>query len=386
MPHAVKPESLVPPTFPPELVAEFRAADQLAWDILGRTSPNPPVGALIFDERGEIIGRGATQPPGQAHAEVMALTDARQNNPDSHPHRAVVTLEPCNHTGRTGPCAQALIDAGVHQVDFLFADPGNREGGGADTLRRAGIRVRGPFLDVAHHHQWASDCPRWAVEAWLLSQHLGRPHITLKLAGTVDGRAAAADRSSQWITNSASRTTAHLDRARRDAIVVGTGTVVSDDPRLTARDAHGEALGEERQPLRVIVGHRQIPVSAKIFATPGTAIHLTTRDLQEVLEELGDRGIVTVLVEGGPALAAAFLEAGLVDDIQAFMAPALLGNGIPVVDASRRNERSETGSRGRLGSSMSEIRRFLTREVRTHDGDIEWVLSAASRHHAHRKI
>lgn len=390
MPHKVNnPSAGGRPHIPAELQADFRAADTLAWEVLGTTSPNPPVGALIFDEHGELIGRGATQPPGQAHAEVMALADARCSNPTRPPHRAVVTLEPCNHTGRTGPCAQALLDAGIREVDFLFADPGRVEGGGAERLRRAGICIRGPFLDIALRREWAQDCPRWAVEPWLLAQHLGRPHVTLKLAGTLDGRAAAADRTSQWITNASSRAAAHRDRARRDAILVGTGTVLADDPWLTARDTTGSPLPENQQPLRVILGSRPTPESARIFTPPGRAIQLATHDPSAALAELVEREqgrVISVLLEGGPTVAAGFIEAGLVDDLHAFIAPAVLGSGVPTLDV-HGNPGAPNGLKNpeyplrhdssvRLGASMSEIRRFLTREVRTQDGDIEWILSA----------
>ncbi|WP_175985780.1 bifunctional diaminohydroxyphosphoribosylaminopyrimidine deaminase/5-amino-6-(5-phosphoribosylamino)uracil reductase RibD [Microbacterium tenebrionis] len=292
--------------------AERRAMTHaLALAARGPRGPNPQVGAVILSAAGEVIAEGWHRGAGTPHAEVDALSKLP---PDAaRGATAVVTLEPCNHTGRTGPCALALIDAGVSRVVYALDDPGAVSGGGAERLRTAGVEVEsGEQADAATA----------LITDWLTAQRLGRPHVTVKWAQSLDGRAAAADGTSQWITGPEARGDVHRRRAVADAIVVGTGTVLADDPALTARD--GDALFEH-QPVPVVIGSRETPADAALRRHPHEPLFFDTRDLTAVLADLHARGIQTVLVEGGPTLASAFIAAGLADRVLAYLAPVLLG-------------------------------------------------------------
>lgn len=291
-----------------DLTGAMRAAADASWAVKGTTSPNPPVGAVALDRDGAVVGTGATRPPGGPHAERVALDQA-----GGRAHTIVVTLEPCNHTGRTGPCAQALVEAGVRRVVVACTEPTDRAGGGVDTLRAAGVEVVTGFQ--------AEEVAAGPLAAWLHVQRTGRPYVTWKYAATLDGRSAAADGTSRWITGEAARAEVHTLRAQVDAVVVGSGTVLTDDPLLTVRPDPGH------QPLRVVLDPRgRVPASAR--ALVGSALHVTGEVvLEDVLADLAARGVVHVLLEGGPTLAAGFLRAGLVDDIRAYVAPALLGAG-----------------------------------------------------------
>src|SRR5690348_14083644 len=196
----------------------------LAETVRGATSPNPPVGAVLLGPDGQLIGEGATAPAGGPHAEVTALAVAGD---DAVGATLVVTLEPCAHTGRTGPCADAIIAAGVSRVLYAVDDPNPDAAGGADKLREAGVEV------VAHVAE--DDARAGALHAWLFAVQTGRPFVTWKYAATLDGRVAAADLTARWISSAASRADAHQLRAGVDAIVVGSGTVLVDDPHLTVR-------------------------------------------------------------------------------------------------------------------------------------------------------
>jgi diaminohydroxyphosphoribosylaminopyrimidine deaminase/5-amino-6-(5-phosphoribosylamino)uracil reductase len=232
----------------------------------------------------------------------------------------VVTLEPCNHTGRTGPCAQALIDAGIARVVYALVDPNPRAAGGADRLRRAGVEVAGPD-EIGGPEQ---DAAASLLHDWSTVQRLGRPHVTVKWAQSLDGRAAAADGTSKWITGPLARDDVHRRRAQADAIVAGTGTVLADDPALTARDATGGLLPQ--QPVPVVIGTRRIPADALVRRHPHDLLQFDG-DLVAVLEELRERGIQRVFVEGGPTLASAFLRAGLADEVLVYVASKLIGRG-----------------------------------------------------------
>jgi diaminohydroxyphosphoribosylaminopyrimidine deaminase/5-amino-6-(5-phosphoribosylamino)uracil reductase len=280
--------------------------------VLGTTSPNPPVGAVVLDRGGEPVGEGATAPPGGPHAEVNALLQAGSL---AYGGTLVCTLEPCDHTGRTGPCTEAIASAGLARVVYAHVDPTDLAGGGSKTLRAAGIDVE----------QLQSDAG--PLEAWLHAQRSGRPFVTWKYAATADGRSAAADGSSRWITGAAAREDVHRLRAEVDAVVVGIGTVLADDPQLTIRPDPG------RQPLRVVVdSDGRTPATAKVRDDAAETLIATARetgrhDLPALLALLHGRGVVSVLLEGGPTLAAAFLRADLVDRIVGYVAPALLGSG-----------------------------------------------------------
>jgi diaminohydroxyphosphoribosylaminopyrimidine deaminase/5-amino-6-(5-phosphoribosylamino)uracil reductase len=290
--------------------AAMRRAIELANLGLGATSPNPIVGCVILGVDGSLAGEGFHARAGGPHAEVVALAAAGALACGG---TAVVTLEPCRHTGRTGPCTTALIDAGVARVCYAVVDPSSSAGGGAEVLRAAGVAVEGGLL---------GDEAASANEAWLHRVRTGRPFVTWKYAATLDGRVAAADCSSRWITGEAARADVHRLRAVSDAVVVGTGTVLDDDPQLTAR-----GLDVEKQPLRVVVGRRELPAAARVFDGEAETLVLTDHEPAAVLKELATRGVVSVLLEGGPVLAAAFVAAGLVDRVVGYIAPALLGDG-----------------------------------------------------------
>lgn len=296
-----------------ELAAMHRAL-ALAVTVRGRTSPNPPVGAVILDTDGRLAGEGATAPVGGPHAEITAL---RAAGPAARGGTAVVTLEPCAHTGRTGPCTEALLAAGVAAVVYAVDDPNPVAAGGADDLRAAGVRV------VAGVQ--AQQAAAGALRPWLHAVHTGRPFVTWKFAASLDGRSAAADHTSRWITSAASRADVHAIRASVDAILVGSGTVLVDDPHLTVRN--GAELAAV-QPLRVVLDRRhRIPDDARVLDTAAGTVVLDTAAPRFALKALQDLGVRHVLLEGGPTLAGAFLEARCVDEVIAYLAPLLLGAG-----------------------------------------------------------
>jgi diaminohydroxyphosphoribosylaminopyrimidine deaminase/5-amino-6-(5-phosphoribosylamino)uracil reductase len=294
--------------------AAMHRALALAETVRGRTSPNPAVGAVILDATGHLAGEGATEPAGGPHAEIVALRDAGEG---ARGGTAIVTLEPCAHTGRTGPCAQALVDAGVTKVVYAVDDPNPAAAGGAARLRAAGVAV----VAGVDEHAAASG----ALRPWLHAVHTGRPYVTWKFAATLDGRVAAADYTSRWISSAASRADVHLLRTGVDAILVGSGTVLVDDPQLTVRD--GEQLGEH-QPLRVVLDRRhRVPEDARVLDAAAETVVLDTAVPQFAMKALYDRGVRHVLLEGGPTLAGAFVEARCVDEVIAYLAPTLLGAG-----------------------------------------------------------
>lgn len=279
--------------------------------------PNPRVGCVLVDATGRTVGEGVHRGAGTPHAEVDALAQA---GPAARGATAVVTLEPCNHVGRTGPCSEALVAAGVARVVYAQPDPHALAAGGAERLRAAGIAVEGGLL---------ADEAAAVNEAWTHAVTTGRPFVTWKVAATLDGRVAAADGSSRWITGEPARAEVHLWRQRCDAIAVGTGTVIADDPQLTARDASGSLA--PAQPLRVVVGMRDIAPGARVLDGSAPTLHLRTHDPAEVLAALAEREVRHLLLEGGPQLAAAFLSAGAVDQVVWYVAPMLLGAGSPAL-------------------------------------------------------
>lgn len=304
-----------------KLTAAMRAAIASSDAVRGTTSPNPPVGCAILDADANLVGSGATQPPGGAHAEVMALRDAGEK---ARGGTAVVTLEPCAHHGRTPPCTDALIAAGVARVVFAVKDPNPAAAGGGTVLAEAGVTVESGLL--------ADEVERGPLRAWLHFARTGRPHVTWKYAATLDGRVAAADGTSRWISSEESRAQVHDLRRRVDAIVAGRGTILADDSALTARDADGTTA--DRQPLRVVVGTGDLPAGARVLDDAAETLHLRTREPGEVLAALAERGVVDVLLEGGPTLAGAFVQAGAVDRVLAYVAPTLLGEGPVALGAS----------------------------------------------------
>ncbi|MGH9021303.1 MAG: bifunctional diaminohydroxyphosphoribosylaminopyrimidine deaminase/5-amino-6-(5-phosphoribosylamino)uracil reductase RibD [Acidimicrobiales bacterium] len=264
--------------------------------------PNPWVGAVILDDQGEVVGEGATSAPGGAHAEVTALAAAGDLARGS---TLVVTLEPCSHHGRTPPCVDAIVAAGVVRVVVGTVDPDSRVNGrGVAALREAGVTVDvGALADEVESQ----------LAPYLWQRTTGRPYVVAKVASTLDGVVAMADGSSQWITGDAARADAHQLRAESQAIVVGAATVRLDDPALTARLDDGV-----REPLRVVLG--RAPERARVRP----CLELSG-DLGDVLDELGRRDIIQVLVEGGPTTTGSFLDAGLVNRVVWYSAPAFAG-------------------------------------------------------------
>lgn len=327
------------------------------------TSPNPRVGAVVVRD-GVVLGEGAHEGAGTPHAEAVALRGV-----DARGATVYVTLEPCNHHGRTPPCAPALAEAGVTRVVAAVEDPDPRvAGSGFDVLRRAGIEV-------------VTDVLRGEAErlnrAYLHHRRTGRSFVSLKLALTLDGRMTAADGSSQWITGPEARRIVHARRLECDAVVVGAGTVLADDPQLTVRD-----VAAPRQPLRVVVDARgRVPATAGVLghgslvATTASCPHEVQIawkeagaevlvlpeadrriDLAPLLDALGARDVVEVFCEGGPLLASSLIREGLVDRLELHYGPVLTGGGASLDD---------------LGvASMAEALRFEVEDVQRAGADV----------------
>lgn len=317
-----------------------RALD-LAWAALGTTSPNPTVGCIIA--RGDaVISEGWTQPPGRDHAEAMAL---RLAGDKARGATLYVTLEPCNHYGRTPPCADSIIAAGIREVHIAVDDPNpNVAGGGAARLREAGITVH----SGEYPEHITSDAHR-LIEAFVKHSKTRMPFVTAKYAMSLDGKIAARTGDSKWISGEQSRGYAHLLRKRSDAIMVGINTVLADNPQLTARDSDGNAL--EHQPLRVVLdSHARMPRNAAMLRAPGDTLVAVADaddddlpawdgaetinvprgadggvDLRALLTVLGERDITGVLVEGGGAVIGSLFDLRLVDKVVAFVAPVIIG-------------------------------------------------------------
>ena len=315
-------------------VAAMRRAIELAKRGLGTNSPNPIVGCVILDAQGAVVGEGFFERPGEPHAEVHALRAAGER---ARGGTAVVSLEPCNHYGRTPPCRKALLDAGVARVVYAVADPIVGHDGGAEALRAAGVDVEAGVLE----EEAAA-----GNEVWLLSTRLARPFVTWKYAASLDGRVAARDGTSKWITSEEARADAHRLRGECDAVLVGAGTIRADDPQLTAR---GDGI--RHQPLRVVVDTEgRTPVTARVFEGTAPALIAIAEDadasqleghasvvrvprapagldIRSLLLALFNRDVRSVLLEGGPTLAGSFLAAGLVDRVIAYLAPLAIGGG-----------------------------------------------------------
>jgi diaminohydroxyphosphoribosylaminopyrimidine deaminase/5-amino-6-(5-phosphoribosylamino)uracil reductase len=272
------------------------------------TPPNPWVGAVVVTAHGDVF-QGATSEPGGAHAEVLALERAGEA---AHGATLYTTLEPCAHHGRTGPCTGAIVRAGVARVVIAVLDPDPLVAGqGVEQLRAAGVDVTTGVAEAAVAEQ---------LRAYLHHRRTGRPYVVCKLAATLDGRIAAPDGTSQWITGAAARADAHRLRAESGAVIVGAGTVRTDDPSLTVRDfvAAGDVPARGLDPVRVVLGTPDVRARvqpARSHRGP----------LEPLLDELGAGGILQVLVEGGADVAGRFHRAGLVDEYVVYLAPALLG-------------------------------------------------------------
>lgn len=323
----------------------MRAALREARKAVGRTCPNPPVGAVVV-RRGRIVGAGHTAPAGGPHAEPRALREAGAR---AHGATVYVTLEPCAHFGRTPPCVAALLEAGVGRVVVGVRDPNPHvAGGGVEALRAAGVAVD---VGIA-----ADECAE-ILRPFRKHVTTGRPLVTLKLAASLDGRIATARGDSRWITGEPARRLVHRWRDAADAVMVGAGTVIADDPRLTCRRRGG------RDPLRVVIdGRLRVPPAAAVFNPPLSSrtvlvtgehgvrrlapwrergvevIRLPARagrlDLGVVFDVLGRRGLLWVMIEGGGGLAAEALRQGVADEMKLFLAPRIVGgDGVPVIGA-----------------------------------------------------
>ncbi|MDX2376953.1 bifunctional diaminohydroxyphosphoribosylaminopyrimidine deaminase/5-amino-6-(5-phosphoribosylamino)uracil reductase RibD [Microbacterium sp. LRZ72] len=296
----------------------------------GPRGVNPQVGAVVLSPTGAVIAEGWHRGAGTHHAEVDALSHLAPG--EARGATMVVTLEPCNHTGRTGPCAQALLDAGIARVVYAIDDPADVSGGGSERLRENGVTVASGIR---------ADEVGALLESWLGTVARARPLVSVKWAQSLDGRAAAADGTSRWVTGPEARADVHRRRAEADAILVGIGTVLADDPALTARGADG-ALAPH-QPVPVVVGRRGIPRDAAILRHPHPPIVDDGRDLPGLLARLLERGIHRVFVEGGPTIASAVIRADLADELLIYVAPMLLGGartalgdiGVPTMAAAR---------------------------------------------------
>lgn len=316
----------------------------LAEKGLGRTCPNPIVGAVVVDANGNILGEGFhNRNASPDHAEVVALKSAGESAKGA---TLLVTLEPCNHTGKTGACTDAIISAGITKVIYAVKDPNPIATGGHKKLVEAGIEVV------------AGICEKDAAQsnrAWLARIRTGHPYFVWKIASTLDGKVAASDGSSQWITNPASREDVQLLRRQSDAILVGTNTVKVDNPHLIPR---GQFEGYTTNPLRVVCGVAELDSHSKIFDSAAETLQVKSKNLDELLVELSSRNLNQVLVEAGPTLGSAMLAADLIDEIVIYLAPSLLGSGKSFM--------------GDLGiSTINKVKRLELISSHNFDGDIK---------------
>ena len=297
-------------------LAFMQRAIALSESACGRTAPNPIVGAVIVATDGSVIAEGFhDRAISNDHAEVVALKSAGNKALGATMY---VTLEPCNHTGTTGPCTQAIIDAGIATVVYAVSDPNTVAAGGAATLKAAGIQViAGVGTDEATHSN----------RAWLTKILKGRPFITWKVAATLDGKVAAADGTSKWITNEASRANVQKVRRSVDAIMVGTQTVIADDPHLIPRDDV-----KATNPLRIVCGTQELPKDAQVFDDAAPTKVIASKDLKIVAAELLATGANHILLESGPTLATAMLQAGMLDEWMLYQGASVLGAGKSFVD------------------------------------------------------
>lgn len=316
----------------------MRLAVSTANDARLRSRPNPWVGAVVVSPSGEVF-TGSTLEPGNAHAEVIALSTAGKNSVGATLYS---TLEPCSHTGRTGPCTTAIIESGISRVVVGTLDPDtNVSGSGVQQLRNAGLAVE---VGVLEHEV------RVQLAPYLHHRSTGRPFVVLKMASTIDGRIAAADGSSKWITGETARKRVHQLRAESDAIVVGAGTVRADNPSLTVRDVHGPS------PRRIVLGN----------IDPQANVHPCTQwtgSLPELLDTLGNEGVVQLLVEGGARVAASFHRERLINQYVMHIAPVIAGG-----------DNAAGIFAGPAAATMADMWRGRMVSTTNLDGDLEIIL------------
>ena len=292
----------------------------------GIRGANPLVGAVITDAHGHLLHVGYHRGAGTPHAEADALAAARAAGTDLTGARMYVSLEPCNHTGRTGPCSHAVAEAGISELYYAYSDDTENAAGGAAYLRSQGVTV--------HAMEEFANASYLLNERWFIAAAERRPFITAKSASTLDGFIAAADGTSKWITGPAARIDGHLIRHRADAVMIGTRTTLMDDPTLDARDANGERF--EKQPLRVVMGKTEIPENYRVRglnqpegveADPQNFLQVFTHDPRELLDELYARGVRHLMIEGGPGMVGLFAGEDLIDEMVWYRAPIIMGRG-----------------------------------------------------------
>jgi diaminohydroxyphosphoribosylaminopyrimidine deaminase / 5-amino-6-(5-phosphoribosylamino)uracil reductase len=292
-------------------LAFMQRAIALSENGLGRTAPNPIVGAVIVTADGSVIAEGFHDRHKSAdHAEVVALKIAGEK---ARGATMYVTLEPCNHTGTTAPCTQAIIDAGIKSVVYAVADPNIVAAGGAAALKAAGIEVVAGV---------GEDEASYSNRAWLTKILQGRPFITWKVAATLDGKVAASDATSKWITNDASRADVQKVRRSVDAIMVGTQTVIADNPYLVPHDG-----ASTKNPLRIVCGTQELPKSANVFNDAAQTKVIASKDLKVIAAEVLATGVNHIVLESGPTLATAMLQAGMLDELMFYQGASVLGAG-----------------------------------------------------------
>lgn len=290
--------------------AAMACAIECARAGLGKTFPNPIVGAVITSATGEFISEGFHQ--GADHAEVVAIKAAKAIPAGSIIY---VTLEPCNHQGKTPPCTAAIIDAGIKKVIYAVSDPNPGAAGGGEYLRASGVEVEHGLLES----EAAFD-----NRAWLTKIAKQRPRISWKIASTMDGKVAAADGTSKWITSELARADVALLRSQVDAIVTSTATVKADNPLLTSK-------GAGQNPVRIVMGGAEIASGLQILNSDAETIAIKSRDLQELITLAKARGFNQLLIESGPILGTALLKADLIDEVILYQAPTLFGSGTPAI-------------------------------------------------------
>ena len=296
-----------------EHTVAMQRAIALAEKGLGKTAPNPIVGAVIIDSAGNVVGEGFHDRVNSPdHAEVVAIKAAGDKTKGA---TIVVSLEPCNHTGSTGACVQAIIDAGITTVVFAVRDPNPVAAGGAQALKVAGVNVVSGVLELE---------AAYSNRAWLMKIKKNRPFFTWKVAATLDGKVAAADGTSKWITNETSRGDVQVLRRQADAILVGTNTVIADNPHLIPR---GDFAGYAGNPIRVICGEQELAPESLVFDSAAQTVVVKSKDLDVLVEKLNELGVNHVFVEAGPTLASAMVDHCLMDELVIYQAPTFLGTG-----------------------------------------------------------
>ena len=296
---------------------------------LGKTFPNPIVGAVITSATGEVLSEGFHQ--GGDHAEVIALNAVKEIPAGSIIY---ISLEPCNHYGKTPPCVDAIINSGIKKVVYAVSDPNPIATGGAERLRAAGIEVETGI---------GEEQARLENRAWLTKIELGRPRITWKIASTMDGKVAASDGTSKWITGDLARTDVARMRSQFDGIVTSTATVIADDPLLTSK-------GLGKNPVRIVMGATELSAKMQISNDAAETVLIKSRNFDELLSLAEERGFNDLLIESGPTFGTALLRANLIDEIVLFQAPTLLGSGTPSI-----GDLGITNIAGRLDFEISDV-------------------------------